>query len=122
MRSTSGLLVLMCALCCGVHSSAQQKLTSAEATAHVGEHATVCGSVASVHYATRSKGEPTFINLDKPYPNQIFTILIWGNDRPKFGDPEQKYSGKHVCATGMITVFREVPEIVAHDPAAIKLQ
>jgi micrococcal nuclease len=120
MRSTSGLLVLVLAVGTSVSSFAQQRLTAAEAKAHVGEQATVCGSVASVHYATRSKGEPTFINLDKPYPNQIFTILIWGSDRPKFGSPEQKYSGKEVCATGAITVFRDVPEIVAHDPAAIK--
>jgi|BarGraIncu00222A_1022003.scaffolds.fasta_scaffold19000_3 hypothetical protein len=35
MRSTSGLLVLMCALCCGLHSSAQQKLTSAEANVEI---------------------------------------------------------------------------------------
>jgi len=33
---------------------------------------TVCGEVASTHYAVRSRGNPTFINLDKAYPNQIF--------------------------------------------------
>ena len=42
---------------------------------------TVCGIVASAHYAASSKGQPTFVNLDKPYPNQIFTVLIWGSDR-----------------------------------------
>ena len=41
--------------------------------------------VASAHYAERSKGQPTFINLDKPYPNAPFTVLIWGSDRGKFG-------------------------------------
>jgi hypothetical protein len=101
---------------------AQTSISAAEAKNHIGEKATVCGEVASTHYAARSRGNPTFINLDKPYPNQIFTILIWGSDRPKFGDPEQTYSGKQVCATGTITIFRDVPEIVAHDPAVIKLQ
>jgi len=88
MRSASGLLVLIFALGSAVSSFAEQRLTATQAKAHVGEQATVCGSVAGVHYATRSKGEPTFINLDKPYPDQIFTILIWGSDRPKFGNPE----------------------------------
>ena len=120
MRSTSGLLVLLFSI--SVSVCAEQRLTAAEARAHVGEQATVCGSAVGVHYAASTKGEPTFINLDKPYPTQIFTILIWGSDRPKFGNPEQKYSGKQVCATGMITIFRDVPEIVAHDPATIKLQ
>jgi len=93
-----------------------------EAKAHVGEQGTVCGIAVGAHFAANTKGEPTFINLDKPYPTQIFTIVIWGGDRPKFGNPEQEYSDKHVCVTGMITVFRDVAEIVAHDPAAIKLQ
>lgn len=122
MRIASGLLVLILVLCSAVCSFAQQRLTATEAKAHVGEQATVCGSVTGVHYATRSKGEPTFINLDKPYPDQVFTILIWGSDRPKFGNPEKKYSRARVCATGTISIFRDVPEIVAHDPAAIKLQ
>jgi micrococcal nuclease len=122
MRSTLGVFVLMFALWCGTASTAQQKLTPAEATAHVGESATVCGTAASIHQATRSKGEPTFINLDKPYPNQIFTILIWGSDRYKFGNPEQKYADQRVCVTGTITSFHGVPEVVVHDPSAVKLE
>ena len=43
------------------------------------------------------------MDLDEPYPRQIFTILIWGSDRPKFGEPEVKYENKKVCATGLIT-------------------
>jgi hypothetical protein len=42
--------------------------------------ATVCGKVVSTHYAKSSKGEPTFLNLDEAYPNEVFTILIWGPD------------------------------------------
>ena len=122
MQSTSGLTVLLFALCCSVCCNAQQRLTAAAAKAHVGEQATICGNAVRVHQATRSRGEPTFINLDKPYPNQIFMILIWGSDRPKFGNPEQAYSGKTVCVTGTITVYREVPEIVAHDPAVVRVQ
>ena len=121
MQKASCVLVLIFAFGCGTCSYAQQRLTAAEANAHVGQQATVCGSVAGVHQATGSKGEPTFINLDKPYPNQIFTILIWGSDLPNFGNPEGKYLGKQVCVTGTITIFKDVPEIVAHNPAAIQL-
>jgi micrococcal nuclease len=115
--------VLVLSVACSVSVyAAEQRLTSAEAKAHVGEQATVCGNAIGVRYAGSSKGQPTFINLDKPYPNQIFTILIWGSDRPKFGNPEQKYSSKELCVTGVITIFRDVPEIVAHEPSAIKAQ
>jgi len=55
---------------------AQKKLTAAEAKDHVGETATVCGNVVSTRYAASTKGQPTFLNLDKPYPNQIFTSYL----------------------------------------------
>jgi len=101
---------------------AQNSISAAAAKDHVGEKATVCGEVASTHYAARSRGSPTFINLDKAYPNQIFTVVIWGSDRPKFGDPEETYRGKHVCVTGEISVYRGVPEVIAHEPSQITIR
>lgn len=97
-------------------------ITAVEAKNHVGERATVCGNVVSTHYAARTKGSPTFMNLDEPYPRQIFTILIWGSDRPKFGDPEAKYGNKRVCVTGLIKDYRGVPEVVAEQPSQIEIQ
>jgi len=32
---------------------------------HVGETRTVCGNVVSTHYGVKSKGQPTFLNLDE---------------------------------------------------------
>jgi len=101
---------------------AQNPISAAEAKNHVGEKATVCGEVASTHYAARSRGNPTFINLDKPYPNQIFTVLIWGSDRPKFGDPEEAYRNKHICVTGKISDYKGVPEIIAYEPTQIEVR
>jgi hypothetical protein len=67
---------------------AQKKYSTSEAKEHYGVTATVCGEVVSTRYATSTKGQPTFLNLDKPYPNQVFTIVIWGNNRSKFGTSE----------------------------------
>lgn len=98
------------------------KITASEAKDHVGETRTVCGKVASTHYASGSKGQPTFLNLDEAYPKEVFTILIWGSDRPKFGTPETKYKDARVCVTGKITSHREKPEIIATDPKQIVQQ
>ena len=57
--------------------------------------------------------EPTFANLDKPYPGQIFTEVIWGNKRSKFGSPEYDYKEKLICVTGKIAETREVHETIA---------
>jgi hypothetical protein len=45
---------------------AADTLTAQDAAAHVGETATVCGTIVSANYAVKSKGQPTFLNFDKP--------------------------------------------------------
>jgi hypothetical protein len=86
-------------------------LTPSEAQSHVGETATVCGSVASAHYAPQSRGQPTFLNLGQAYPNEEFTAVIWGEDRPKFGKPEA-LTGQRICVTGPLTLYRGKPEMI----------
>jgi hypothetical protein len=100
-------------------SAQTNKITAAGAKDHVGETQTVCGKVASTHFASKTKVEPTFLNLDEPYPKEIFTILIWGSDRAKFGTPETKYKDASVCVTGKVTSHREKPEIITTDPKQI---
>jgi DNA/RNA endonuclease YhcR with UshA esterase domain len=100
---------------------AQKKLSAAEAKDHIGETATVCGNAVSTRYAASTRGQPTFLNLDKPYPNQIFTVVIWGSDRSKFGTPEVDYKGKRICVTGKITEYRNVPQMIAERPEQIQV-
>ena len=76
----------------------------------------------TTHYAKSSKGEPTFLNLDEPYPREVFTILIWRSDREKFGSSEIEYKGLRVCVTGKITSYRGVPEINATERGQIEIQ
>ena len=83
---------------------------------------TVCGEVATGRYAERTRGRPTFLNLDKPYPDQVFTILIWGESRAKFGTPEQSLLHKRVCVSGSIREYGGKPEIVASEPSQIERQ
>ena len=116
----SRLVVL--ALLCPVPAYAQSSISASEARNHVGELVTVCGEVASTHYASNTRGSPTFVNLDKPFPNQIFTIVIRADDRRKFGKPEETYMGKHVCVAGKISLYVGVPEMIARDPSQIQIQ
>ena len=121
MRTTGTLLFLLICTVLVLPVQAQKKLTAAEAKDHIGETATVCGNVVSTRYASSTKGQPTFLNLDKPYPNQVFTIVIWGSNRSKFGTPETDYKGKRVCVTGQITDYRGMAEIVATHPKQISI-
>jgi len=116
VRSLITSSVLLFAFCAAAQSN---KITAREAKDHIGEAQTVCGKVASTHFASKSKGEPTFLNLDEPYPKEVFTILIWGSDRAKFGTPETKTKDARVCVTGKITSYRGKPEVVATEPSQI---
>lgn len=89
-----------------------QTISATEASEHVGEHVTVCGRVAGKYTATTSPGTPTFVSLDRSGHDQVFTILIWRDDRSRVGHVPE--SGK-VCATGTITAYRGTPEIVVRD-------
>lgn len=97
-----------------------RKIPSSQAAQHVGEKATVCGYVASSRYLSSSRSKPTFLNLGKPYPDEDFTVVIWPEDRAKFGHPEDSFLHKNICVTGDITSYRGKPQIVAKNPAQIR--
>jgi len=99
---------------------AQERISPAEAAKYIGRRATVCGLVASANYATQSQGQPTYLDLDSPYPNHIFTALIWGENRDKFSTaPEKAYSGKRICVKGILSNSRGQPQIFVTSPSQI---
>jgi hypothetical protein len=91
-------------------------LAPGDAAGHIGETATVCGVVASAKFAASSRSQPTFLDFDKPYPNAVFTAVIFEADRSKFGTPEASLRGKRVCVTGQIRDYRGRTEIILTDP------
>lgn len=121
-RNLPILLAFWIAACVSVyaHTPRTKTFTAEQAKDHVGETATVYGRVASTHYAEKTRGRATFLNLDRSYPNQIFTVVIWGRDRARFGRPEKVYRGKHVCVTGFISVYRGQPDMTLRSPRQIR--
>lgn len=85
----------------------------------VGQQARVCGKVASATFASRSRNQPTFLNLDKAYPNHVFTVVIWGNNRSKFQEPPEDLEGRRICVSGRIELYRGRPQIIVSSPTQI---
>lgn len=100
---------------------AADRIPATDAGKHVGERATVCGVVASAKYARTSRGAPTFLNLGRPHPDQVFTGVIWGRDRPRFSPPPETLLDKNICVTGLITSYRGKPQIIVTDPSQIEI-
>ena len=113
MKPAEVAATLLLTICIG-HS---QTITTAQARAHDGDKATVCGIVGNEHSATTSRGKPTFIDLDSAFPDQVFAIVVWDEDRQKVGILPRK--GEHVCATGSINYYHGVPQIVVRTSAQL---
>ncbi len=95
-------------------------ISAADAIHFVGKTARVCGSVASAKYAFNADGQPTFLDLDKPYPNHVFTAVVWGKDRKTFPYAPETLAGRQICVSGRIALYREKAEITVSGPDQIR--
>lgn len=96
-------------------------VTVQEADEHVGERAEVCGRVTEVTWAQDIGGQPTFINFGTEHPEQTFTAVLWGDDRPSWRvAPEDQYLDRTICVTGTIQMHEDTPQIVVSSPGQIR--
>ena len=75
--------------------------------------------VASAEYEGNEQNQPTLLDLGQSHPNAIFTAVIYGDNRQKFGTPETSLRGKRICVTGQISDYQGKPEIVLTDPSQL---
>jgi endonuclease G, mitochondrial len=79
----------------------------------------ICGTVVSTH---KSKKGHIFINMDKSFPNQIFTATIWKSNVINFSyEPEKFLINKKVCIRGKVKDYEGVPSIYPENEKAIKI-
>jgi hypothetical protein len=106
----SSLLIVLLAGCFSAPVEAQTAtvIPDTEAAQHVGQHATVEGTVVKVF---TSKSGNTFLNFGGAYPNQTFTGWI-PKDSPFATDASlSALEGKKVRITGTIDLYKGKPEI-----------
>jgi endonuclease G len=61
----------------------------------------VCGTAVSTF---KSRNNNIFINLDKKFPNQVFTVTIWERDLQNFSyNPELILKDQKICVRGKVT-------------------
>ena len=103
-------------------------ITAAQAKEHMGLDAIVCGTVLGSgpiidwSFATGIQAIPSFLNFDRPWPDQQFRVVIWNSDWDEFPENfEAFYKGKQVCATGHIQSFVGEPEMRVRHPDQIEI-
>jgi endonuclease G len=84
-----------------------------------GEKVKICGTVVSTY---KSRKGNVFLNLDKQYPNQIFTITIFASNLMNFSyKPEEYLKNKKICVRGKVSEFRGVPSMIIDNEKQIEL-
>lgn len=80
---------------------------------------TVCGT--SVSIKKHQKGH-VFINLDKKFPNQIFSVSIFSSNLKNFSyEPDIYLVNKKVCFTGKIAEHNGTPSMIIENEKNILL-
>lgn len=83
------------------------------------ENIRVCGTVVSTKLSAKGN---IFINLDKKFPNQVFSISIFKDNVPNFSyQPDTFLAGKTICVTGKVTNFNGTPTVSIANEKAIDI-
>jgi hypothetical protein len=99
-----------------------QTFTPEEAGKHVGDSVKVCGKIFGGRFLETSNGAPTLLNMGAAYPKNPFTIWVAGTVRAKMGTAlEITLKDKDVCVTGVVTLYKEKPEMKVFDSAQIEV-
>ncbi len=83
----------------------------------VGQEVTVKGPVVTVFYAKNSTGSPTFLNLEKPFPNNPMAIIIFDEIREELGINAQEYKGKTVVVKGFVRRYKDEEKPYKYKPS-----
>lgn len=90
----------------------------------IGQTKTVCGNVVRTTFAESTKGQPTYLDVGRAYPDASrLSIVIWGNQRANFPTPpETLYRGKTICVNGVIRTYQGVPQIEVRTPSQVQVK
>lgn len=88
----------------------------AQAADYIGKQVTVTGVVVQVS----ARPGLTFLNFGKPYPNNVFTVIVRDRNTNQF-DGLSGLKGKAVSVKGKVIEYRDKPEIELTGKSQLKL-
>ena len=99
----------------------QNTFNTSQAKIHMdtGREISVCGTVVSTKL---SKKGNVFLNLDKKFPNQVFSVTIWKDQLVNFSYlPHEELMGKQICVKGVVKNFNGTPSMNVEREEQIRL-
>jgi len=97
-------------------TNAPPKITAYEAKNHIDSQAVVVGKVVEVYTTDKL----VRLNLGKPFPQQIFTAVIFADKTNQFSELD-KLKGKTIEVSGKIILYREKPQIILNSTNQLRI-
>ena len=102
-----------------VMSLPRNHFNTIQAQMKIGQEVNVCGNIVASRY---SKKGHLWLNLDRQFPNQVFSIFIRKESLVNFDyDLKKRYTNKSVCVRGKVENFSDTPSITLDDQKNIAL-
>ena len=112
------ILISLIVFASALNGYSQTKIEAKEAAKHMNETVMVFDKIAGGKYFENS--QTTLLDVGAAHPNELFTIVIKGDDRKKFAAaPETDLLNKRVCITGKIIEYKGKPEIIVTEAAQL---
>ena len=92
-----------------IHCFSQDTITTAKVNEYMDKEVCVSGKVVSFKLASEGKFT-NYINIDKPYPNSVFTVVITNNHLEKLNIKIEDLLDKNIYVKGKITTYKNDPK------------
>ena len=92
-----------------IHCFSQDTITSAKVKDYMDKEVCVVGKVVSFKLASEGKST-NYINIDKPYPESVFTVVISNSYLEKLNIKIEDLKDKTIYIKGKITTYKNDPK------------
>ena len=101
----------------------QDTITTANVKDYMDKEVCVLGKVVSFKLASEGKST-NYINIDKPYPESVFTVVITNNYLEKLNIKIEDFKDKFIYVKGKITTYKNDPKQIPqiYNPISIAVK
>ena len=94
-------------------------INTVQAQNRINKDAVVCGKVVASRYSRKGH---LWLNIDKQFPNQLFSVFIRKENLVNFSyDLKNQFTNQNICVIGKVESFSDTPSITIEDEGDIKL-
>ena len=104
-----------------IHCFSQDTITTAKVNEYMDKEVCVVGKVVSFKIASEGKFT-NYINIDKPYPDSVFTVVITNNHLEKLNLKIEDLKDRDIYIKGKITTYKNDPKQIPQIYNPLSLQ